>query len=142
MTNKEITPDQIEDLEENEKKAASKMTKTGRQKRRADLANPSTISKRLASQLAESFPPETIVEKLKELLNAQMVTKGGQVRPDTRTQESAMKLLLSYTIGLPVQRSENITVNVTPSSEDIQAQIAGSPALRAELAEMIGADLK
>jgi hypothetical protein len=142
MTNKAITSDQIEGLEETEKKAASNLSKTARQKRRADLANPSTISIRLSSMLAEAFPPEEIIEKIKELMNAEVVTKGGQVRPDTRTQESAVKLLLNYTVGLPIQRSENITVNVTESNEDIQAQIDHSPALRAELARMIGAELK
>jgi hypothetical protein len=142
MTIKAITPDQIEGLEETEKKAASKLSKTARQKRRADLGNPSTISRRLSSMLAEAFPPEVIVEKIKELMNAEVVTKGGQVRPDTRTQESAVKLLLNYTVGLPVIRSENIMVNVNPSAEDVQAKIDHSPALRQQLAVMIGAELK
>jgi hypothetical protein len=83
MTNKAITSDQIEGLEETEKKAARKLSKTARQKRRADLANPSTISIRLSSMLAEAFPPEEIIEKIKELMTAEVVTKGGQVRPDT-----------------------------------------------------------
>jgi hypothetical protein len=92
--------------------------------------------------LAEAFPPEVIIEKIDELMNAEVVTKGGQIRPDTRTRESAVKLLLNYTVGLPIARSENITVNVTPSDEDIQSKIDFSPALREQLAKMIGVDLK
>ena len=92
----------------------------------------------MSSLLVEQFAPETIVEKIEELLNAEVVTKGGEVRPDTRTRESAVKLLLSYTIGLPIQRTQNITMNVTQSDDDVQELIDGSPTLRAELAEMIG----
>lgn len=138
MEKRGIDHEELKSMKEGEKQALAKLSKTQRQKRRADLADPSKISTRLSSVLAERFPPEVIVEHIAELLKAEVVTKGGQVRPDTRTRESALKLLMNYTIGLPTQRTENITLNVTPSNEDIQAQIDSSPALRAQLAEMIG----
>jgi hypothetical protein len=70
------------------------------------------------------------------------VTKDGREIPDVRSREAGLKLILSYGIGKPLERSEVTTVNVTPSKEETKALIDHSPALRAELAHMIGAELK
>ena len=101
------------------------------------MSDPSCISAKLSSVLAEKFQPEVIAAKIEELMNAEVVTKGGNVRPDTRTREAAVKLCLDYTVGRPTKRVQTVTVNVDTSTEDAQELLANSPALRAELLDMI-----
>ena len=134
----DINAGTVEGIVEAEKLEAKKLSKTQRQKRRRDLSDPSAISARLSSLLAERIPPETIIAKIKELMAAKIETKGGNIREDTRTQEAAVKLWMDYVVGRPAQRVETVTVNVDTSIEDLQEQVQMSPALRARLIKMAG----
>jgi hypothetical protein len=54
-------------------------------------------------------------------------------RPDFKTRLQACELYLAHTVGLPVQRSENLNVNAhAPASDAIspEAQFMSSPTLR------------
>ena len=137
MTEKDdINAGTVEGIVEAEKVEASKLSKTQRQKRRHELSDPSAISSRLSSLLAERFPPEVIANKLNEMLKAVTVLKDGREKPDLRSREAGLKLLLNYSIGLPIQRTETVTVNVDTSMEALQEQVNMSPALKARLIKM------
>jgi hypothetical protein len=142
MNERNRIPSDIKQIINDEDEASKTLSKKQRQQRRHELSKPSMISARLSSLLAERFPPSVIGDHLEVLLSAVTVTKDGREIPDVRSREAGLKLILSYGIGKPLERSEVTTVNVTPSNEDIQAQIDHSPALRQELAKMIGAELK
>jgi hypothetical protein len=94
------------------------------------------VSQKLIETLAERFTPERIVGYIEDLLAATHCTKGGQVIPDNRARESAVKLLLAYVVGLPVQRQEIIQKFIDGSKETEEAILA-SPALRSTLARKI-----
>jgi hypothetical protein len=66
--------------------------------------------------------------------------KAGNERPDIRAIEAGLRFALNYTAGTPVQRQEVITHSPDDSTDkdDAQELINGSPALRKELADMIG----
>ena len=94
------------------------------------------VSQHLIETLAARFTPERIVGYIEDLLNATHVTKGGNLIPDNRARESAVKLLLAYVVGLPVQRQEIIQKFIDGSKETEEAILA-SPALRSTLAKKI-----
>ena len=140
MSKENITGSEVEKIIDNEKAAAKNLSKTQRQKRRHDLSDPSKISTRLTSVLAEQFPAEVISEKIDELLNATRELKDGTILTDTRSLEAGLKLLLAYTVGKPVERTETLTVNVETTPEQLSAQIESSPALKARLKKLLGED--
>ena len=94
------------------------------------------VSQKLIETLSERFTPEMIVGYIEQLLEATHVTKGGNHIPDNRARESAVKLLLAYMVGLPVQRQE-IIQKFIDGSKDTEEAILASPALRATLARKI-----
>jgi hypothetical protein len=94
------------------------------------------VSQKLIETLAERFTPERIVGYIEDLLAATHVTKGGNIIPDNRAREAAVKLLLAYVVGLPVQRQE-IIQKFIDGSLDTEEAILASPALRSTLARKI-----
>ena len=91
------------------------------------------VSQRTINLLAERIPPERIVEQLDKLLSATRPSKGGEVM-DVRAVEAGVKLWLAYGIGLPVQRTESVTVTLdADSSLGLADRLAKSPALREQL---------
>jgi hypothetical protein len=103
------------------------------------LSNPSSVSQALVDHLSKRFPPEYIAEKVAELLVATHVTRGGNPIADNRAREAGVKLLLSYLVGLPVQRQEIVNVNID-SLADLQQRAQQSPALRQAVAKLLGED--
>lgn len=128
----------IEEAVNDEKASSKKLTRHQRQARRFELSNPSNVSKRLCSLIAERFPPELICDKLEELLEATITAKDGSSKPDNRARESACKILLAYSVGLPVQRSEHVEVRLDATAGEVQEQLRQSPALRSQLQRMLG----
>lgn len=90
------------------------------------------ITSRLLEQLAEKFPPETVVSYIQKLLTATHVTAGGKVIDDNRAIEAGVKLLLSYQVGLPIQRQEIVTMTVD-GDKAIEEKLSRSPAMRKAL---------
>ena len=105
----------------------------------ADVS-PSQISQAFIVAVSECVTPERVAESVKELLGATRATKSGAVFPDYRAIEAGIKLYLAYTIGLPVQRQEVVTVNVDADSEaGMMDRLAKSPALRASFRKILDA---
>lgn len=105
----------------------------------ADVA-PSAISQAFIVAVSECVKPERVAEAVGQLLTAKRVTKSGTEFPDYRAMEAGIKLYLAYTIGLPVQRQEVVTVNVDADSETgMMDRLAKSPALRAALRKALDA---
>lgn len=110
--------------------------KPGRPRKPLHLKNPTNITPHLLAQLAEQFPPEVIVEKIHDLLEATHVTKGGQTIPDNRAREAGLKILMAYQIGLPIQRQEVVTTQFD-SLDEMQQRLKNSPALKAAVAKLL-----
>jgi hypothetical protein len=93
----------------------------------------SRISAKAVEMIVTRIPPERIVAKLDQMLDATRKTKNG-VDIDTRAVETAVRLWLAYAVGLPVQRTESVNVNLdADSSVGITDRLARSPALRDQL---------
>ena len=93
--------------------------------------SPASISRELMDAIAHEIEPTEIAKCIRELITATRELKNGTVLPDTRAMESGVKLYLAYMIGLPVQRIENLNVNVDAETEEgLTDRLAKSPALR------------
>lgn len=97
-------------------------------------------SPKLIEAIATEFPVELIVDLLKSLVTAEVITKGGHRIADNRTRLAAATLMLNYLVGRPVERQEIVTVNVDADSETgMMDRLAKSPALRAALRKALDA---
>lgn len=104
-----------------------------------ELGTRGAVTEKIIRLITERLPPEKIAEKLDELIHATRMTKHGEVI-DTRSVEAGVKLWLAYAIGLPVQRSEAITVALdADSTVGIEERLAKSPALREQLRRSLAA---
>lgn len=98
------------------------------------------VSQRTINLLAERIPPERVVDQLDKLLTATRTGKNGVVTPDVRAIEAGLKLWLAYGIGLPVQRTEAININLdADAAMGIEERLAKSPALREQLRRSLAA---
>jgi hypothetical protein len=93
------------------------------------------VSAQVIERLAERFTPDEICRRIEDLLDATHLSGGGKQIPDNRAREGGLKLLLSYLVGLPVQRQEIVTVNFD-SLESLKERAKASPSLRASLAKV------
>lgn len=85
----------------------------------------------IVERLVAEIPETEIVSKIREMLNASYVTKSGKEHPDYRAREAGIKLYLSYTVGLPLQRQIMANVNQERPSEEAEwSRILTSPAAR------------
>lgn len=95
------------------------------------VRNPSEISREIIGAMQRHIDPEDVARVLASMLGATRQHKGGMVLPDTRAQEAAAKLYLAYVVGMPVQRSESVTVTLdADQGRDIAERLRHSPALR------------
>ena len=103
---------------------------------------PATVNEspaqRLAAELAEGVAPAQVLNTLRQALVADQVARDGSRQPDHRARLDAAKLWLAYAVGLPVQRSESVSVNLdADSAVGIEERLRHSPALRRMLREML-----
>jgi hypothetical protein len=77
--------------------------------------NKANYGNQLTEALQNALSVDDIVNCLQRMFDAVIVTKGGNTRPDYRTQERALTLLLNYTVGTPVQRQEQVHYNMDMS---------------------------
>lgn len=87
----------------------------------------------LVTTLASEFPPQYVIGKIRELLDATRWSKDTLV-PDFRARCDGIKILLAYGIGLPVQREE--LKQPEPPKTDMMERIARSPQARKALKRM------
>lgn len=98
---------------------------------------PAEVAKNIIIAIGNKIKPETIAEKINSLLTATRPTKHGDAI-DTRAVEVGLKLYLSYMVGLPVQRIEQINVNVDADNEKgLEERILSSPALQNALRRIL-----
>lgn len=103
------------------------------------MSESKTITKPAPREIAEALerqlPAQQVVKAIADALAATAVTKSGVSVIDHRTRLAAAELALRYTVGLPVQRTEAISVNLDADSGiGLDERLAHSPALRAQLA--------
>lgn len=96
------------------------------------------VSRELVAAIAKVISPQRIAEAINEMLSAKRELKNGTILPDTRAQEAGVKFYLQYMIGLPVQRVEQVNVNIDADAEaGLTDRLAKSPALRQSLKRAI-----
>lgn len=100
------------------------------------LQNDLTPAARLAAELAAGVSPEQILHTLQQALAADGIARDGSRQPDHRVRLDAAKVLLSYALGLPIQRSE-VHQTVTNRTEDDNMRLLESPAVRSMLKKML-----
>lgn len=97
-----------------------------------------TPSAAISAALNKIITPERIATALSDALTATTIARSGVVEPDTRSRLQAASIILSYTVGRPVERSENVSIIADPDSRvDIQERLRRSPALREQLARSL-----
>ena len=93
-----------------------------------------TPAQRLAAEIAQAVTGEQIASVLRQSLAADTVARDGTRQPDHRARLDAAKLLLAYGIGLPIQRTESVTVAIdAETGAGLHERLAHSPALRSAL---------
>ena len=96
------------------------------------------VSRELVAAIAQVISPQRIAEAINEMLSAKRELKNGTILPDTRAQEAGVKFYLQYMIGLPVQRVEQVNVNIDADAEaGLTDRLTNSPALRQSLKRAI-----
>lgn len=87
----------------------------------------------LMLQLAKEVPLDEVAKAIKEMMGATTNQRVGahnyEEVPDWRAREAAVKLYLSYMLGMPVQRVQTET-RVIENDEQTLARILESPAVR------------
>jgi hypothetical protein len=109
------------------------MPKKERTKNDRDLAMgaPGNVTREVIRAITDRVPPQKIGETIQRMLEAKRYHKDGTELDDTRTMEAGLKLYLAYVVGMPVQRSESISVNVDASTlADMEERLSKSPAMR------------
>jgi hypothetical protein len=97
----------------------------------------------LAAALENEIPEYRLARTISEAMTATMTTRAGTVEIDHKTRLAATSLALAYRVGLPVQRSETVMVNLdADQSDQLRERLAKSPALRRSLARMLAAHTK
>ncbi len=88
-------------------------------------------------EILNLVPADVIAGKIQYLLNATYVTRAGVEIPDNSAVEAGVKLWLAYCVGMPVQRSEIVQVNVEGDGalDRMLATPAGRAAMQRKLAE-------
>ena len=87
--------------------------------------------------IQEAFPPSRIVAMLEQMATATMETKSGILRPDYRSREQVIKIMLSYNLGLPVPQVQAPPPPPTETNEQTLDRLMASPAARRMLLEAI-----
>ena len=90
--------------------------------------------------LNDAISGKDIAKMLTGMLDANIVTKGGNERPDYRTRERALTLLINYTIGTPVQRQQQVNYNMDMNDlnpAELVEKLSESPAMIRKLEEML-----
>ena len=91
--------------------------------------------------LARAFPPEALVAKYVELLNAdvQWVNKKGKVskRPDNAVRLRALDMLTVTLVGKPIERVQTIAVTKPTTFDDLIGRAQKSAVFRESLIEML-----
>lgn len=106
-------------------------------KRNLSVANAAAITAKVVECIASRIPPERIAKAIDKLLDAKRMTKFGP-EEDPRAMEAGVKLYLSYIVGMPTQRIEQVNVNVDADTEaGMEERLKASPALRAKLQQML-----
>lgn len=126
-------------LDEQKKKHGSTRGKEKRamQAARSDMRRTSQL---LLETLAASFTDEQVKATMKEMLNAEVVTRGGSIRPDYRTRLEAMKMYFAYIVGTPIQRQEQVNYNLDINDleeDELIETLSKSPAMRKKVGDML-----
>jgi hypothetical protein len=105
------------------------------------IVNPKAGVDAVMQMINREFDEEFIRERFTDVLTADkvIVSKDGSIThaPDHGTRVRALELLLKYRVGLPVQRTEDVTPKTSDSSANLRAKLAASPALRRAFRETL-----
>jgi hypothetical protein len=100
--------------------------------------NRSNPIQKLSEDLALAVTGEQVAAVLRSALSADTVQRDGSRGPDHKVRIEAARLLLAYTLGTPIQRSENVTVNLDADSmTGLRERLKASPAMRETLAGLL-----
>lgn len=102
------------------------------------ICNPATISREVIASIAKHVTPDKVGRVIGRMLDAKRFLKNGDELDDTRTQEAGLKLYLAYMVGMPVQRTEAVNINLdADSAVGMEERLRNSPALRSMFRKML-----
>lgn len=100
---------------------------------------PAVVNRAVTEALVREFPEDRLVEVLEEMLTASrsFVTGKGEnkreiITPDWNARERALRLIMEYQLGKPIQRQEILT-HQAKTTDDIMELCRKSPAFRGVL---------
>jgi hypothetical protein len=97
-----------------------------------------TPSRELSAALDRDAPMDRVARVLADGLAATTTTRSGTVEPCWRTRMQAASLIIAQRIGMPIQRTESVQINLdADSSVGLKERLRHSPALRKSLAGML-----
>lgn len=102
---------------------------------KADLR---AVSADTIALVASKFGGDKLTKMFEELANAECITNGGRRIPDNRTRLAIAIYLGNHLLGMPIQRTEAINVNLdADSAVGMEERLRHSPALRAMFRQML-----
>lgn len=99
---------------------------------------PALLGPKAIERLAREVPIEKVIATIKDMMEANMtagnaaaklVAAGMEPPPDWRAREAALKLWLSYVVGMPIQRQH--IVHDKPRRSNPEEDFENSPAAQA-----------
>ena len=107
-------------------------------RRRLSEMSSAEISREVLDAIHRHVDPDKVGRVINRMLDAKRTLKNGDVLDDTRAQDSAAKLYISYTVGTPVQRTESVSVALdADAAVGLEERLRHSPALRAMFRKML-----
>lgn len=88
------------------------------------------------AKLIEELWQRGMVEAAMKAVSDGLVATKDNGKPDANTRARCGELVLAYALGLPVKRQEIVTRNVS-KAEDLERQLAQSPAARASMRRLL-----
>jgi hypothetical protein len=136
----DLTPEEIADAIEKaraDRRALKAADPTLPRKALSEMSS-AEVSREVLDAIHRHVDPDKVGRVINRMLDAKRTLKNGTILEDTRAQDAAAKLYISYTVGTPVQRSESVSVTLdADSSLGLRERLAHSPALRKVLRSML-----
>ena len=94
----------------------------------------------IVEAMANECSSEEVAKVIGRAMRATTTLKDGTIKQDHRTQLDAAKLSLAYSVGTPVQRQEQVNLNLDMNDlnpAELIDKLSESPAMRGKLREML-----
>lgn len=135
-----MSKDKLAELRErrkNQNKSELQFEQHAHKKDKEDIRH---LTSKMMLSMATMLDGDLLPRTIRDGMTATYINKAGDEVPDHRVRLDAAKLALSYLVGMPIQRQEQVNYNFDMSELDpaqIVEQLAQSPAMLEKVKAMV-----